>query len=197
MTADDWQPLSLAHADQIEQVLSGWRLRRGREALSEFSFANLYLFRGVHRYHWRGGAWPALRGLTYDGCSHVLPLFDAAIAPVAVLHSLLDETDCLFPLLASQAAQLGPAFASEAREADTDYLYPADNFRHLRGPVLRKKRAQLQRLVAEAGPPTCAPVDADRIPAALAVLAGWLADRGKARDDADAGPCREALAPGA
>lgn len=189
-----WQPLTPDLAARIEPALAARRERLGPQALSDLSFPNLYLFRHPHQYQWRDGPWPALRGLTYDGMRHVLPLFDLDDAPEAALRALLQDADGFFPLALAEVARLRPGrFEARAHDDDADYLYPADNFRHYRGPALRKKRALMQRLLAS-GRPERRALTAAEVPLALQVLARWREDRGKAEGEADDGPCREALA---
>lgn len=188
-----WQSLTTELAPAIEPLLATRRARLGARALSDFSFANLYLFRAAHQYRWRGGAWPALRGVTYDGTGHVFPLFDLRAAPPGVIADLLTQADCFFPLAEADAAALPPGlFRCEARAQDADYLFPADNFRHYRGAALRKKRAQMNQFLALGAPSRCRLTPAD-VPQALEVLAAWLASRGKGAHEADAAPCSEAL----
>jgi hypothetical protein len=187
-------PLTPDLAGAVECALAQRRARLGLQALSDLSFANLYLFREAHQYRWRPGRWPVVHGLTYDGTPHLLPAFPLEEAPREVLQDLLEGADCFFPLAAAEVERLPPGrFLAEAIEADADYLYPADNFRHFQGPALRKKRAQVQRLLAAARP-QCRPLTPAEVPLALEVLAQWRADRGKAPGEADDGPCREALA---
>ncbi len=187
-------PLTPDLAGAVECALVLRRARLGPQSLSDLSFANLYLFRQAHQYRWCPGPWPVVRGLTYDGARQMMPLFPLEDAPREVLQELLEGADCFFPLAAAEVERLPPGrFVAEALEDDADYLYPADNFLHFQGPALRKKRAQVQRLLA-AGRPQPIAITPSTVPLALEVLAQWRADRGKAPGEADDGPCREALA---
>jgi hypothetical protein len=64
-------PLGLEHSQQILAALNAYHPQ-----LSEYSFANLFLFRHVHDYYFRGGAQPLILGRTYDGHAHVMPMYD-------------------------------------------------------------------------------------------------------------------------
>lgn len=188
------EALGLQHAAAIESALAARRAQCGHEALSEYCFSNLYFFRAVHRYRYLPGPWPAVAGVTYDGRSHLLPLFDLSRAPADLVRDQLAAHDCYFPLPAAQVAALDPAvFACTALDADADYLYPADNFRHYRGALLRKKFNLMKQLLASARVEAF-PYATEHAAAAQTILETWMQDKGKAANEADVSACREALA---
>ncbi len=187
-------PLALAHRPRIEAALAACHADAGPERLSDLVFSNLYLFRAAHDYRLVDGAWPFIAGRTYDGTSHAIPLFDPAQAPHSVLHQILAQCDCLYPLSSRQAAQLdGDVFETFAARADADYLYAADNFRHYRGTRLLKKRNLMKQFLC-AHAVRSVTLDAGVVSDAHAVLEGWMRDKGKAGGEADEQPCLEALA---
>mgnify|MGYP002078972078 CR=1 FL=1 len=186
-------PLALGHLSQIEPALQRLRAGLGRHALSEYSFANLYLFRAAHAYRWLPGPWPCVSGLTYDGVRHLLPLFDPREAPADALAALLRDHDCFYPIPEQRLAAFDPAlFEWSAVADDSDYLYPAANFRDYRGEKLRKKRNLMRQLLA-AHRVQVQRLDAGRITDAMRILSGWMDDKGKATGDADELPCIDAL----
>ena len=185
--------LALDDEAEIEPRLAVLRRQLGSAALSEYAFANLYLFRTAHAYRYLPGPYPCVSGLTYDGVRHLLPLFDLAAAPAAAMAQLLADHHCFFPLAAATVARLDPALYNwTALPEDADYLYPAENFRDYRGDSLRKKRGQLRQLLAAHGV-VCQPLDAARRSDALRVLQGWMQAKGKGRGEADEAACGEAL----
>lgn len=187
------EPLAPGHAAAIEAALAPRRAQLGRACLSDYAFSNLYLFRAAHAYRYLPGPWPCVAGLTYDGTRHLLPLFDLAAAPDEVLRGLLAQADCFFPVDAATARALqARPVEIEACEADADYLYPADNFRHYRGELLRKKRQLMQQLLRR-HEVTSEPLAATGRAAAQALLRTWMQDKGKAQGEADEAPCLEAL----
>jgi uncharacterized protein len=191
--ADSGVPLSLEHRDEIDSGLAPLRERLGSTCLSEFAFANLYLFRRAHAYRFLPGHWPCVAGVTYDGARHLLPLFDLRDAPAGVLRRLLHGYDCFYPVPVSIAQTLDPElFEVSQCEDDADYLYAADNFRHYRGEILRKKR-QLMRQLLRQNRVAAVPLSADRIGDAQTLLCGWMRDKDKAQGEADESACHEAL----
>ncbi|AVS97428.1 hypothetical protein C8248_00365 [Paracidovorax avenae] len=168
----------------------------GEHAPADLSFGNLWLFRHAHQWRWHGGAWPCVAGRAYDGQRLAVPLFDVREAPRGVLHDLALRHGGLFPLCRHEAEALGRSgWELSAERADADYLYPAGQFRGYRGPALHKKANLVAQLHAS-HTLHAEPYRPALQPHALAVLQGWLHDKGKAAGDADDAPCREALAGG-
>lgn len=186
-------PLELGLLPVLEPALRRQREALGHRALSEYAFANLYLFRDAHAYRHLPGPWPCVSGRTYDGVRHLLPLFDPREAPADALAGLLRDHDCFFPIPQERLDAFDPArFEWCAVPDDADYLYPAANFRDYRGEKLRKKRNLMKQLLAAHRVETF-PLDASRIIDAMKVLSGWMDDKGKATGDADELPCIDAL----
>lgn len=188
------RPLRLADRDWIEPRLRAIGERLGSACPADISFTNMALFNAVHRYEVVEGAWPAVCGLTYDGLRHVLALFDLTEAPPDILRRLLEGRDVLYPLAAPQVAQL-PAkeWHFTWQRSDADYLYAADTFLHYPGKEGQNKRRLVRQLLG-AHEMSVRPLDADAVPAALDVLAGWLRDKAKRAGEADDQACRDALA---
>ncbi len=157
-----------------------------RSPLSEYSLANLLLFRERHAYRFHEIPIPHVRGTTYDGERHALPLVPLDAAGCAVL---LREVDCIAPL-SNDTLAAALDLRCDWRDADSDYLYDAGRLATLAGA--KAKRAQARSFEREHRPEE-RPLNADTIALAGAVLEGWRADVG--RDDAgtDRRECREAL----
>ena len=159
--------------------------------LSESAFANLYLFRDLHRYRVVEGELPHLLGSTYDGQEAALPLFDLDAAPVDQVKALLGPSRQLYPVGEARAAAVADRYEGGWSEADSDYVYDAARMRGLTG--LKVRKAQADRFEATATPrvqPITGTAD-DR--AAVAVLDQWLADVAKPWAATDYAACREAI----
>ncbi|MEZ5665287.1 MAG: phosphatidylglycerol lysyltransferase domain-containing protein [Burkholderiaceae bacterium] len=188
------QDLDRRHAARMASLIRSLTEGSGEHCLSEYAFANLWLFRREHRYRFTDGPWPFISGLTYDGEHHAMPLFRLDQAPDDVLDDLLAQHDCLYPVPLAQARQLDPEqYRHEARRDDADYLYPADHFRHYRGALLNKKRNLMKQLLRDHAV-EAVPYGPGWQAQGLAVLAGWMAEKGKPAGGADEQPCRDALA---
>ncbi len=188
------EPLSLQHQAAINQALGSFTRGEGAHCLSDYSFANFYLFRHAHQYQFCPGDWPCLQGVAYDGQAYVLPLFDIALAPLHVLKNLQAQSDAVFfPVAESQLSDLSSQhFEWQASRDDADYVYPADHFRHYAGSLLHKKR-NLVRQLLDSVEVTATAYATDMAKDAQMVLADWMHAKGKQAGDADEQPCLEAL----
>lgn len=186
--------LERSHAARVGALIRALADGMGERCLSEYSFANLWLFRREHRYRFTDGTWPYISGLTYDGAHHVMPLFALDSAPSEVVDELLSQHDCLYPLPLAQAQRLDTArYLHSASRDDADYLYPADHFRFYQGMLLNKKRNLMKQLL-KAHSVQAVPYGPDWHKGAQTVLDGWMADKSKPAGGADEQPCRDALA---
>ena len=176
-------PLALSHRERIAALLAATG-----SPLSEYAFANLFLFRERHGYRIVDGPMPHILGTTYDGERHVMPLTAIDTDSVA----LLEFADCLYPV-----GPDGPALAARLglscgwNEDDSDYVYEAGRLSSLAGA--KAKRAQARAFERDEAP-VALPIDAQWAPLAEAVLAGWRTDVGRADRETDLVMCREALA---
>lgn len=168
----------------IERVLG-----RAGEAPSEYCFANLFLFRERHAYRLCADPVPHIRGRTYDGKVHALPL-----APVdrPTLDALQRSgIDCLYPLGTEPSALVGNGWTTGWREADSDYCYDGAAMATLR--FAKARRGQALHFARDSTP--CFESWTDEVAAAARqVLDGWLADVGRVAQDTDYAECVKALA---
>ena len=190
---DTGSELTLSLASRIATLLSRRIAALDERTPAELSFANLWLFRIVHRWRFHDGPWPHIAGIGYDGQHHALPLFDVRLAPVAVLRALVARHGSLSPLSEPEAAAMdGRHFTLTANRDDSDYLYRASDFRHYQGSGLHNKRNLMAALLAT-HPVQARAYQAGHREDALTVLAGWMLDKGLQAGEADEIPCREAL----
>jgi len=181
--AERGEPIELRHQKRLAPLLAA-----SGSAFSEYTFANLYLFRHRHRYRFVDGARPFLLGRTYDGETHALPL-----RPLDVIAAseLLRYASCVYPV-----GEEGPNLALAAglecswNPDDSDYVYDAERLARLDGAKAKRQQA---RRFAEAYDPIWATIDANNLHLARAVVDGWFEDAAKAEDDTDLAACLEAL----
>ena len=192
--ADLGVELRLDLAPRISSLLKVRMARAGETALAELTFANLWLFRRPHCWNFYDGDWPCISGIGYDGLKHAVPLFDLRNAPVAILDDLLHRFGCLFPLSDAEVQGLDtPRHQLTSQVHDSDYLYPADQFREYRGAMLHKKKNLMSQLLASYEM-TVAAYTPSLQREAEQILRDWLQDKQLEAGDADEQPCREALA---
>ncbi len=180
--------LGLQHKDLLFP-----RLRAITDPLSEYSFANLYLFRENHDYEVLLGDHVFVRGTTYDGHRFAMPTETLDKMGHACLREALEHAEVLFPVPESWLP-LFPAEEFEAvfNEGDADYLYTVEKMSTYAGRKLHKKRNLMKQFIENYRHEAC-PLTAERITDARSVLEQWNAETGLDAAQSDYGPCREAL----
>jgi len=191
--AADGAELTLSLGARIAPLLARRTEGLGERTPADLSFGNLWLFRRPHHWRMHDGAWPFVSGATYDGKQVAVPLFDVREAPSDVLMAVAGGHRALYPLCERElAATARHGFQLTSNRDDADYVYPAEQFRRYRGRALQKKANLMAQLRAAHSLRT------ERYALhlreeAVAVLQGWMHDKGKAPGDADEAPCRDAL----
>src|SRR5512147_1285616 len=74
------------------------RLKAAHVALSEYSFANLYLFRRNHDYEVFTDREIFIKGISYDGRAYLMPTADVRTLDPQYLKDLMAGVDFLFPV---------------------------------------------------------------------------------------------------
>ena len=182
------EPLHLGHRALLSPLIAALGVQ-----LSEYSFANLFLFRQIHGYRVVAEPVVHILGTTYDGRRHAMPLAPLSVLDRDTIGSLLRQADMLYPIAErDRAAAERLDLAASAEDADADYVYAADRLAALRGGALKRKRSQANAFQA-AEHPVALPLGPETEAAALAILDGWLADVGRGPATTDYAACREAL----
>ena len=180
------ETLTLAHRSLVEPML-----RALDSPLSEYSFANLFLFRGVHQYAVTFHPLPQILGVTYDGVRHSMPLVEFSKRDV---DALLGRASCIYPVT-EEIALLGGTFGltSQSNDDDSDYTYDARRLATLSGKILHPKRIEAASFAAAARPlvETLAPRNRHL---AVEILEPWAQQVARPNSDTDYDACSEALA---
>ena len=161
--------------------------------LSEYSFANLYLFRHVHDYRVVQDAQLFLSGKTYDGSLFLMPVFDVQEADFEYLLHMIRDHDFFFPIQESMLQYFDKKrFSCFYNADDSDYIYRTEKFIAYKGQRLKAKR-NLRRHYLGNFASRSLPLSSSTQTHAEEILEQWLADAGKPVQDTDYFPCREAL----
>jgi len=187
----DISPLTLSDKPLLYE-----RLRAVTEPVSEYTFANLYLFREAHQYEvLREGDAVFLRGRNYEGQAFLMPTADMRAFDADHLRRLLAETgtEFLFPIPEAWMADLeAKGFTGEFSEADSDYMFETAKMTTYAGHDLHKKRTQLRRFDRDYAHDARSLTE-ERHADALAVLEQWMEDLGVPPEETDYHAAREAL----
>ena len=178
------QLLELSHKAILQPLLSQIQL-----PISEYSFANLYLFRKEHKYSVISGDIVAVRGITYDGTSYIMPVKPMDFEYAEKLTQLLISGSCLFPIADDWLhffTEKGLSYYYN--DGDSDYVYTKEKLATYPGKKLHGKRNLLYQFTAKYSA-TVLPLTSERINDALYVLDEWKKESGTS---ADVSACSEA-----
>jgi hypothetical protein len=183
------EPLTLAHRELLSS-----RLKAVTTTVSEYTFANLYLFRENHAYEVITTDHDVfIRGRTYDGHRYLMPTADVRTLDRGRLKELMQRVEFLFPIPEAWLDPFSPEeFAVEYREGDQDYVYTVEKMSGLKGRNLHKKRNLLKQFL-ELYQHDARPLTNDRLEDARFVLNDWLATTEMKPADTDHASCLEAL----
>ncbi len=182
------ETLSIEHKDLLVP-----RLKAVHTSLSEYTFANLYLFRTNHDYEVLFDEEVFIKGRSYDGYRYLMPTVELRNIDVDYLRRMLRGVDFLFPI---PDAWL-PAFKSDDfeiffRQGDADYVYTVEKISTYRGRRLHKKRNLLKQFLTLYSH-DARPLTNDRLVDARFVLNDWLATTNMLAAETDYNACLEAL----
>ncbi len=182
------EQLGLKHKDLLSA-----RLKRTGVSLSEYSFANMYLFRENHNYEVMTDGEVFIKGRTYDGHTYVMPTMVPRERDLPVLKDLMKDVDFLFPIPEEWLAIFDQnELEITYDEGDRDYVYTVEKMATLKGRRLHKKRNLLSQFMARYQHEAL-PLTNDRLEQARFVMNEWQASSGMAPEETDYGPCLEAL----
>ncbi|HXF28348.1 MAG TPA: phosphatidylglycerol lysyltransferase domain-containing protein [Chlamydiales bacterium] len=175
------EPITLDHQQLLSQQIASLQL-----PFSEYSFANLFLFRHVHNYTVEE---LGIRGKTYDGHRFVMPLFDLRKKTIVSL----DDDEFFYPVLQEWIPQL-PQKGMEVsfREEDNDYLFKVATFQHYPGRHLDGRRNLVHQFL-DLYETSCSPIQPNQEQDLLSILDYWNETVGKTIGLSDYKPCKEAI----
>jgi hypothetical protein len=171
------------------------RFKALRTSLSEYTFANLYLFRKNHAYEvvFINENDIFIKGKTYDGHVYLMPTTDVRTMEMSTLKELMRSVDFLCPLPEEWLTPFQTdEFEISYAEGDADYVYTVEKMATYAGRNLHKKRNLLKQFL-ELYPHDAKPLTNDRLDEARFVLKDWMSTSELNPDDTDYAPCLEAL----
>ena len=185
----DAQPLSLHHKTLLRD-----RLRAIETPISEFSFPNLYLFRGTHRYEVimvEDEIW--IKGISYDGRNYLMPTRDIREMDPDYLSRMTVIVEHFYPIPEEWLSAFPEGqFDRSFDEGESDYLYETERIATFAGKKLHKKKNLLNFFLKHYSH-EADPLTEERVPDALAILDAWQAESGEKEEYTDYDAAREAL----
>ena len=187
------ETLSLEHEKKLSELLKNIDV-----ALSEFSFANLYLFRDKHDYKLiNDNESLFLSGITYDGKTFVMPLSDLSDDDNTdyfdKLLKLSVDYDMIYPIPEKWINKFSADnFIVSYTDDDSDYLYMIDTFVSYPGRKLHAKRNLVAQFLRDYNAEIL-PLNDENAHLATEVLNRWQKDSGMKKEETDFFPCLECL----
>lgn len=181
--------LSLKHKKLLFDRLKEINLR-----LSEFSFANLYLFRKLHNYTITlENNCLCITGLTTDQKKFVLPVCETCKFDIKHLDFLLEKYGMLFPIAEKWLPNFNDSkYIINHCDNDSDYIFTTEKMATYSGRKLHKKRNLLKQF-HENHNFTSFKLTTNHIPDAISVLDLWQENSNKLKENTDYESCLEAL----
>ncbi|MDD5674461.1 MAG: phosphatidylglycerol lysyltransferase domain-containing protein, partial [Chitinivibrionales bacterium] len=183
------EPLSLHHRN----LLFG-PLRAIGTPVSEYSFANLYLFRQKHEYAVINDTEIFVRGKAYDKTPYVMPTRDLRSISKTLLDTIIQKHGMLFPVLEEWLPVFDPAhYTVTCDEAESDYINAISKLSDYKGRKLHGEKNLLNYFINHY---FCRalPLTPERCADARKILDVWLSQVGLPPDETDYAACREAIA---
>lgn len=180
------EPLEFRHKELLTAKFKSLSLD-----ISEYTFANLYLFRQIHQYEVVEDFDLFIRGRSRDGRTYLMPTTSIQNLDTSKLSQLLKSVDCLYPIPEGWLEYFKGDFSISFDESESDYVYTLNTFREYPGRHLSGRRNLVNQFVdhfiAESHPLTQGLRDD-----ALKVLNAWRAHN-TADGEADYEACHEAI----
>jgi hypothetical protein len=182
------EPLSIHHKSLLLE-----QLRSSGSPLSEYSFANLYLFRAKHAYSIVFDDVPYIRGKDYRGREFAMPIRDVRTVDRAVIDRMIDRCGCLFPIPEAWLTIFqGSEYVVTHDDAESDYLHRIEKLATYPGRKLHAKRNLLFQFMDQYQS-SALPLTGDRLADARTILEAWNETSDLSSRDTDYGACSEAL----
>lgn len=183
------EPLALSHRSFLQKSLQELNI-----FLSEYSFANLYLFRKIHSYRLiRHHDLSFIKGSTHDGTPFLMPTFQLTEETIPLLKEISLPSPLLFPIPEQWLADLENSLVQASfKEEDSDYLFKITKLADYPGRHLSKKRNLVKQFVEnhQIRVTTLGVADLEDF---QLVLEQWQNEQSLSSEENDYGPCLEAI----
>lgn len=179
--------LQLSHRELLTS-----RLNHLHIDLSEYTFADLYLFRDIHQYKVLiQDDMIFIQGMTRDHHSFIMPTMPLSSFSSPLLLECLQDVDYLFPIPEAWLSALdSQQFQWMFKEEDSDYIFKSEKLKTYAGRHLSKKRNLVYQLF-DLHDVNVLPLTAEHKQKALDILDDWQSNHLDQQTDYES--CREGL----
>lgn len=182
------EKLNLSHKKILNE-----KLRKINLKISEYSFANLYLFRGAHDYSLLFDDKDIyISGVSYAGDPYLMPTREIESADVGRVSELMKYYGALFPIPEAWTRYFNTdEFDITFDRGESDYISLIDDMKTYSGKKLHNKKNLLNQFESLYRHDAL-PLTSERVSDAKYILEKWQELSGDP-DGTDYYPCREAL----
>ncbi len=183
------EPLELKHRELLEP-----RFRRLELDISEYSFANAYLFRREHQFQVIRSKDIYLKGKTRDGFWYLMPTTSIEDWNWADLEYCLQECNFLFPIPETWQKYFDERrYKPSRQDSESDYLYTVHKLADFPGRHLSSRRNLLRQFLDLFPEHQSMALDLSHQEDAMLILETWQKSLGVSGDLTDYAACHEAL----
>jgi len=170
------------------------RFHRMDLPISDYAFANIYLFRHISNYKFitkECGLF--ISGVNQQKQHYVMPLNDPVGCDTKTFRDILGDSDFFFPIPEAWLNYFRKdPFVITYDESESDYIYLTENMAGFKGKQYLRHRNHLNQFLSKYKPDAI-PMAAIHRQDAMLVLEEWQHHSRKAKDKTDFEPCLEAL----
>ena len=162
--------------------------------ISDYTFANVYLFREISHYEFLTtdcGLFISSNNKQGQRC--IMPLNDLRSCDLQTFNDLLGGESIFFPI-PQEWLFIFPAdkFVITSDESESDYIYLTENMASFKGKQYLRHRNHLKQFIFSYLS-SDEPISINNLPAAMSILQEWQDDSKLASDKTDFDQCSEAL----
>lgn len=180
--------------EKKHQALLESRFDKLQLDISEYAFANLYLFRQIHEYQVLFNKDIYIKGKTRDGFYYFMPTVPLDRFHWDEIEECLKSCDFLFPLPEAWTPNFDTKkYQISYKDEDSDYLYSVHMLSTYPGRHLSGRRNLVKQFHELYANPTFMPLNKDNRFQALDILEQWQKEGEKQEPFTDYGACKEAL----
>jgi hypothetical protein len=186
---DTIETVDLKHRDCLKDRFGQMNLQ-----ISDYTFANLYLFRNISNYEFMTmDCGLFVSGQNKQKQHYVMPLNDPRCCDIQTFNDILNQQRFFFPI-PQEWLSFFPEdkFIISCDDSDSDYIYLTEKMASFKGKQYVRHRNHLNQFLSLFVPES-EPISANNSHDAMIVLQEWQNNSKLAPDKTDSGQCSEAL----
>jgi len=185
---------ALKTVDLVDRNYLSESFRQMNLNISDYTFANVYLFRNVNRYEMLSkDCGLFISAYNRQGQNYVMPLTDLRLCNVETIIGLLNGTNFLFPIPESWLPFFPEnRFIVTFDDSESDYIYLSQNLASFSGKQFTRHRNHLNQFLSSYHAKGV-PLSSDNLSDGLRVLQNWQDESRLSSIKTDFEQCREAL----